>query len=165
MFRDRHDAGLRLATKLLSYRGTADMVIGLARGGVAVSAVVSKALSIPQGVLLVKKIGSPQNPELAIGAVVSDTQSVEVDQKTIILTDDGAATGATMTAAVDWVKHHGAKKVIVALPVAPPEVVEKLRTVADDVIVWQTPPDFSAVGEWYTNFPQLTDEDVVKLLA
>jgi len=156
---------MRLAKELLSRRTTADLIIGLARGGVVVSAALSKALHIPHDALVVKKIGSPGNPELAIGARVPEGQSLDVRDKTVIVTDDGAATGATMDAAIRWIGKRKAKKIIVALPVAPPEVEAKFRTLASDVIILETPADFYAVGQFYRNFPQLTDEDVVQLLS
>ncbi|MCX6791452.1 MAG: phosphoribosyltransferase family protein [Candidatus Gottesmanbacteria bacterium] len=165
MFTNRTDAGLRLAKELLSYRGAVDLVIGLARGGVVVSAALSKVLHIPHDVLVVKKIGSPGNPEFAIGARVPEGQLLDVRNKTVILTDDGAATGATMEAAIRWVCKHNAKKIIVALPVAPPEIAAKLQTLAGDVIVLETPSDFGAVGQFYRDFTQVTDEDVVQLLS
>jgi len=165
MFRDRNDAGLRLGKELISYRSAVDLVIGLAHGGVAVSAVLSKVLHIPHNVLVVKKIGSPGNPELAVGARVPEGQQLDVRGKTIILTDDGAATGATMEAAIRWIAYHNAKKIIIALPVAPPDVVEKLHTLADDVIVLEKPVNFGAVGEFYRDFTQVTDRDVVQLLS
>jgi predicted phosphoribosyltransferase len=165
MFADRSDAGKQLARKLLSGGYRADLVVGLARGGVAVSAAISRALGIPQNALRVKKIGSPGNPELAIGATVPAGQAIDVRDKCVILTDDGIATGATMKASIDWIQSHGAKKILVAIPVAPPEVVSGLRGLVHDVIVLETPDDFGAVGEFYRNFPQLSDADVVKLLT
>lgn len=153
-----------MAKKLLSYRGAVDLIIGLARGGVAVSAALSKALRIPHDVLVVKKIGCPGNPECAIGARVPKGQSLDVRDKTVIITDDGAATGATMKAAIRWAQKHKAKKIIVALPVAPPEIAEKLQTIVSDVIVFETPLDFYAVGQFYRDFTQVTDKDVVELL-
>ena len=115
MFTNRTEAGNRLATTLLSYRGAVDLIIGLARGGVVVSAALSKELHIPHNVLVVKKIGSPGNPELAIGAHVPKGQTLQIGGKSIILADDGAATGATMEAAIQWAKAHNAKKIIVCL--------------------------------------------------
>lgn len=165
MFRDRAEAGRKLGHTLLLTHQTADIVVGLTHGGVAVSSEISGMLYIPQGVLAVKKIGSPGNPELAIGAVVAEKQHLDVKGKTVILADDGAATGWTMTAAVKWIRNHGAKKIIVVLPVAPPDVAEKLRALADSVVLLSTPADFGAVGEFYTHFPQLTDQDVIELLA
>ena len=164
VFTDRTEAGRLLGKKLLDASIPADIVVGLARGGVVVSNALSNVLHIPHDVLVVKKIGSPGNPELAIGAVVPEGQLLNIRDKTVILTDDGAATGATMYAAIDWAQKHKAKKIIVALPVAPPEVVAKLRTLASDVIVLETPADFGAVGQFYHDFTQVTDEDVVQLL-
>lgn len=163
MFTDRKEAGALLARALESHPRVS-AVIGLARGGVAISSVIAKHLGIPQYVLVVKKIGSPGNPELAAGARVPDGQSLDIGNKTVIIADDGAATGATMEAAVVWVRKHGARKVIVALPVAPPDVALTLRTRADDVVVLETPEYFGAVGQFYRNFPQLTDKDVIELL-
>lgn len=206
MFSDRGDAGKKLAQKLLSEKRLANLVIGLARGGVVIAKEISMVLGIPQDVLVVKKIGSPANPELAVGALAPDgifylnnrlahetgagetyikdeisRQSsairektllyrsgkgpVVVNGKTVILTDDGAATGATMCAAIRWALRKGVKKIIIALPVAPPDVIDELQKVAHEVVVLTTIADFGAVGEFYKNFPQLTDEDVIKLLA
>lgn len=165
MFTDRNDAGVRLGKELISRRITADLIVGLARGGVAVSAALSRVLHIPHDVLVVKKIGSPGNPELAIGACVPDGQQLDVSGKTIILTDDGAATGATMEAAIRWTTHHNAEKIIIALPVAPPDVVATLQTFANNVIVLEKPANFGAVGEFYRDFTQVTDRDVVQLLS
>lgn len=164
MFINRNDAGMRLGKELLSRRTAADCIVGLARGGVVISAALSKILHIPHDVLVVKKIGSPGNPELAVGARVPGGQTLDVKDKTVIITDDGAATGATMEAAIRWAKDHKAKKIIVALPVAPPEVAQKLRTFTCDVVVLETPSDFGAVGQFYRDFTQVTDEDVVQLL-
>jgi predicted phosphoribosyltransferase len=165
VFTNRNDAGLRLGKELISYRGAVDLVIGLARGGVVVSAALSGVLHIPHDCLVVKKIGSPGNPELAVGARVPEGQYLDVRVKTIILTDDGAATGATMEAAVRRVKERGVKKIIIALPVAPSNVAEKLQTLVDDVIVLEKPVFFRAVGEFYRDFTQVTDKDVVQLLT
>lgn len=165
MFTDRFEAGVLLGQQLATASIRTDLIIGLARGGAMVAAGVAKQLNKPFDVLVVKKIGSPGNPELAIGAVVPDGQPLDIRDKTIILTDDGAATGATMYAAIAWAKKHEAKKICVALPVAPPEVVGKLRILADDVIILETPTDFGAVGQFYRNFPQMTDEEVVQLLS
>ena len=84
--------------------------------------------------------------------------------KTIILTDDGAATGGTMFAAIDHLRQKLIKKVLIALPVCPPDTAEQLQKRADDVIILQTPAHFDAVGKWYREFPQLEDEEVVTLL-
>lgn len=164
MFVDRKDAGSKLAEKLLQEKVKVDLVVGLARGGVAVSSVIARKLGIQHHTLRVKKIGSPGNPELAVGATVPEGQSLDVRGKSIILTDDGIATGATMRAAINWVKSHGATHILVAVPVAPSDVITEIHKMVD-VVVLERPVDFGAVGEFYQNFPQLTDQDVVKLLT
>lgn len=165
MFTNRNDAGLRLGKELISRRITANLIVGLARGGVAVSAALSRVLHIPHDSLVVKKIGSPGNPEFAVGARVPQGQTLNVGDTTVILTDDGAATGATMESAIRWMRDHKSKKIIVALPVAPPDVVTKLHLLAEDVIVLETPLNFEAVGRFYRDFTQVTDEDMVQLLS
>jgi putative phosphoribosyl transferase len=165
VFTDRFEAGRLLGKQLLKFSFGADIIIGLARGGAAVASGISKVIQKPFDVLVVKKIGSPGNPELAIGARVPEGQTLNVRGKSVIVTDDGAATGATMYAAVRWVKERRAKKILVALPVAPPDVVARLQTLVGDVIVLERPADFGAVGEFYRDFTQVTDEDVVQLLS
>lgn len=195
VFRDRVAAGTLLSRKLSSYRGTQSIVLGLPRGGVVVAAEIAKNLDLPLDVLVVKKIGAPNNPELAIGAVAPDgvfygdekqskTQiaklsdqvkqktafyrknrgSLNVKGKTVLVADDGAATGATIRAAIRWLKKKKTGQIVVALPVAPAELAGKLEADADDVVVLETPEDFSAVGQFYDNFEQVTDEDMVELL-
>lgn len=165
IFTDRRQAGGLLAKKLLQEGVAADIVLGLARGGVVVSHAVANALHIPEDVLIVKKIGSPGNPELATGAVVPEGQSLNVSAKRVLLVDDGIATGETMKAAITWLQEHGPAKILVAVPVAPPDAVETLKTLVDSVICLEITADFGAVGEFYKNFPQITDEDVIKLLT
>lgn len=206
MFSDRQEAGRLLAEKLVSLKGKATLVLGLARGGVAVSHRIAVDCGLPQDVLVVKKIASPLNAELAIGAVAPDgvryvdyplAQSMGADEnyvrtkiselsdvvhqklrlyrkgkkpilvrdQTIILADDGIATGASMFAAVSWAKKKGAKRIIVAVPVAALEAVHKLESMGVEVVILRVAKEFGAVGEFYTEFPQLSDEDVVSLLA
>lgn len=138
--------------------------MGLARGGVVVSSTIARKLALPHDALVVKKIGSPGNPELAIGARVPKNQEIDVAGKTVILTDDGIATGETMKAAIAWIRNHGAKKIVVAAPIAPESVVPSLRAMADEVSMLETPKDFGAVGQYYREFPQVTDEEVIELL-
>ena len=180
------------------------MVLGLARGGMPVAAKVARALNAPLDVLIVRKLGVPGQPELAMGAVASGgvtvvndevarffsdskafaaTESRErvelrrrerlyrggrkalaVDGRTVVLVDDGAATGASMLAAVRAVRKLGAGKVIVALPTASVDAVRKLRKEADDVACVSTPESFIGVGQWYVDFTQTTDEEVAALL-
>lgn len=165
MFFDRTDAGRKLAAHILQKKVTVDTVVGLAKGGMAVAWVVANELHIPLQALIVKKIGSPGNPEFAIGATVPNSQALAVSHRSVLIIDDGMATGETMKAAVDWLRHHGTTRVVVAVPVAPPEVVADVKRIVDELYVLDTPIDFRAVGQYYKSFPQLTDTDVVKLLA
>lgn len=205
MFITRQDAGTILAEKLASYTGQPDLVLGLPRGGVVVASVVSKQIKLLLDVLVIKKIPSPNQAELGIGALAPDdvsyidwklalrvaadedyikSQILElselikkklllyrkgkkpliVREKTIIVVDDGAATGATLEAAIRWLRKKKAKKIVVGLPVAPPEIIAKIRPEVNELVVVETPLDFSAVGQFYKEFPQVEDEEVVKLL-
>ena len=165
VFDTRLRAGELLGNKLLETSIGVDLVLGLSHGGVAVAKPVAAALKKPVEVLVIKKIGTPGDPELATGAWVPEGQPLDIQDKNILLVDDGAATGASMYEAIRWVRQHKAKDVIVALPVAPSDVVATLQTLVSKVIVLEAPEDFRAVGAYYKNFPQLTDKDVVQLLA
>ena len=199
-------AGVLLAKKLRENASKSAVVIGLARGGVPVAAAIASALQIPVDVMVVKKIGSPINPEFGLGAVapdgvtfidwrtahrmgvdehymnqaVSDQQSAisektrqyrkgekpyQLKDKTVIVADDGAATGASLEAAIKWLRVKKARKIIVALPVAPLDVVSKIKPEVDHLIVLETPKEFGSVGQWYEDFEQISDEDVIKMLA
>ncbi len=92
-------------------------------------------------------------------------EKTDIKGKTVILVDDGIATGASMFVAAKSIKNMGADRVIIASPVAPPEVVTKLKKVADEVVLLQTPPDFMAVGQFYQDFHQLSDDEVIELLS
>ncbi len=180
------------------------MVLGLPRGGIPVAYEVAHALGAPLDLLMVRKLGAPGQPELAIGAVApgvvvldhetmtllgvtedyvarvraQETRALEdglqrfrgtrpfpdVAGRTVILVDDGIATGATALAAVDAVRARGAARVVVAAPVAAPDAVTRLRAAADDVVVLETPPDFQAVGYWYSDFTATTDDEVRQML-
>ncbi len=206
IFQNRKHAGLLLSEKLREYESNTDvLVLALPRGGVPVAFEIAKALKVPMDVFIVRKLGYPAQPELAMGAIRSggvvvvnesivsglgiardtiemvrteeekelkrrelqyrkDKPLPSLENKVVILVDDGLATGATMKAAVKSVKLLKAGKVIVAVPVAPPDTFEDLKGIADEVICLETPWDFSAVGEWYRDFSQTTDEEVIKLL-
>jgi len=153
VFTDRKDAGIRLARKLQAYRGAADLVIGLARGGIAVAAPVAASLHIPLDALAVKKIGSPGNPELAIGARVKPTP-LQIKGLNVILADDGVATGLTIEAGINWLKRKRAKKIIVAVPVAAKDSAARLKTLADEWICLHEADDLYAVGQFYKEFGQ-----------
>ncbi|MDY6996055.1 MAG: phosphoribosyltransferase [Actinomycetota bacterium] len=206
-FRDRREAGQVLAADLARYRGRDDLlVLGLARGGVPIGWEVAAALRAPLDVCLVRKLGVPQWPELAMGAVASgggvvlndelvhslgiaedqvrDTIADETAElhrreqayragrgplhlsgRTVILVDDGIATGASMVSAVRSVREAGASHIVVAVPVGPASVCRTLREEADDVVCSTMPADFHAVGQVFGDFHQVGDDEVRALLA
>ncbi len=206
LFRDRPDAGRVLASKLTAYRGRGGvLVLGLARGGVPVAWEVAAALQAPFDVFLVRKLGVPGWPELAMGAVASggslvmnddvvgglrvtdeeiaaviareraemtrrerayrgDRPSPDLRGAIVILVDDGIATGASMLAAVRAVWANGPESVVVAVPVGPPSTCRELAREADDVVCATMPPDLEAVGQVYTDFHQISDDEVRALL-
>jgi len=203
-FASRQEAGERLG-KYLRERGvTADMVLGLPRGGVVVAAGVARELKLPLDALVVRKIGHPFQPEFAVGALaepdavflneetlrefpVSPARLDKIiaqekirlqeyrrqfhlhdipalEGKTVLLVDDGLATGATAEAAAISARRQNAGRIVVAAPVASTNAVELLRRVADAVEVLSQDPDFQAVGQFYDNFSPTEDEEVVSLL-
>lgn len=205
-FADRIAAGRELAGLLEQYADEPDvLILGLPRGGVPVAAEIARALHVPLDVMIVRKLGAPGQPELAIGALASgdvtvinegvrawladsgtiervaaaeraelerrerayrgDRPPLDVKRRVVILVDDGAATGASMVAAVRAARRLGAERVAVALPVASIEAHERLRSEADDVICAIVPTVFYAVGQWYRDFAQTTDAEVTQLLA
>ncbi|MEH3140119.1 MAG: phosphoribosyltransferase [Mycobacterium kyogaense] len=206
-FRDRREAGEVLARDLVRYRDRPDTtVLGLARGGVPVGREVAATLRVPFDVCLVRKLGTPRWPELAMGAVATggavvlnddvidslglsdadvrdattretaelhrrerayrgDRAPLDIAGRTVIVVDDGLATGASMTAAVRSVRGLGAARVIVGVPVGPRSVCRALASVADDVVCSIVPADFRAVGHGYADFHQLTDDEVREALA
>jgi putative phosphoribosyl transferase len=207
-FRDRREAGRLLATHLALLQFTDPVVLGLPRGGVPVAAEVAAALAAPLDVLLVRKLGAPYQPELAIGAVVSgDTNEVvlnedivarlrltqadidaerdrqlavlderralyraarapqRVEGRTAIVVDDGAATGATLRVALKGVARQRPGRLIAAVPVASKHAVELLRQEADEVVTVRVPRIFGAVGAFYRDFSEVSDDEVVALLG
>lgn len=206
-FTDRLDAGRALAARLSSFAGRDDVVVlALPRGGVPVAAEVASVLAAPLDVLLVRKLGAPGQPELAIGAIAEggvtlvnddvlqdlgldhdaielamarerpelerrlrvyrgDRPAVAVAGRTVVVVDDGLATGASMDAACRAVSARGAARIVVAVPVAAAEACGRLRAVAHEVVALVTPSPFWAVGAWYADFEQTTDEEVVASLA
>jgi len=208
MFRNRKDAGQKLAARLLKYKDQHPLILALPRGGVPVAYEVALALDAPLDVIVVRKLGAPGQPELGIGAVVDgdhpqsvlnedvvrilhvsadyleDEMATElkeirrrqelyrsgqppepVEGRSVIVIDDGIATGGSIRAALRGVRRGRPQRVILAVPVAPPETIESLQAEADEVIYLRTPPFFHAVGQFYENFSQTTDEEVVQLLA
>jgi putative phosphoribosyl transferase len=155
---------------LSAYRGRADVVVlGLARGGVPVGWEVAAGLGVPLDVFLVRKLGVPQWPELAMGAIASGgavviNESVELRAKVVILVDDGIATGASMRSALQAVRTAAPSRVVVAVPVAPRRECRRLRPEADDVVCAACPINFAAVGQVFDDFHQVTDDEVRALL-
>ncbi|AWK73609.1 phosphoribosyltransferase [Rhodococcus oxybenzonivorans] len=205
-YTSRADAGRRLAASLEHLRGNDLVVLGLPRGGVPVAFEVAAALAAPLDVVLVRKLGVPWQPELAMGAIgegdarvvnddvlriarVSKTALAMVEAKerrelerraqvlrggrnrvpirgrTAVIVDDGMATGATAAVACQFVKKSGAARIVVAVPVAAPEAVSRLRVTADEVVCPYTPLDLGGVGNAYDDFHQLADSEVTDLLA
>lgn len=208
LFQDQISAGGLLAKELVKYKDQdAAIILAIPRGGVATGFGLAKKLHLPLDVIVTRKIGAPDNPELAIGAVgetegslwlnkalvsqlgVADDyldsevkiQKLEIKRrekvyrqgkkpldlknKVVILVDDGLATGATMMAAIRETRNNQPEKIVVAVPVAPPETVEELKKEADEVICLETPRLFFAVSQWYQNFKQYSDEEVIKLMT
>ena len=207
MFRDRRHAGDLLSGLLGGYRDRVrTVVLGLPRGGVVVAAALARELALPLDVFVVRKLGAPSQPELAIGAVaagglvVLDDAAIasmrisrsaleaavgrekeevtrrelayrgmgpplDLFEQTALLVDDGVATGYTMLAAVRAVRLLGPDRIVVAVPVASAEAVERLRSVADEVFCVLVPRRLFAVGQFYEDFRQTTDDEVVQALA
>lgn len=203
-FRDRTDAGKRLATALASYAGQAGVVLALPRGGVVLGVEVAESLGMPLDLVIPRKIGHPQQPEYAIAAVAENgelaTNDAEVRRvdpqwfretvareqaearrrrtlyvggraplalagKLAILVDDGIATGLTMFAAIRDVKQRGPARTVVAVPVAPADTVARLRREVDAVVTLDEGEYFlGAVGAYYDDFPQVSDDEVVALM-
>lgn len=208
-FRDRIEAGQLLAEELAAYANRSDVIVlALPRGGVPVAFEVAKALKAPLDVLVVRKLGVPSQPELAMGAIATggvrvlneellrylripyneieavaaeeqkelerrervyrgDRPAPEVRGRTVILVDDGIATGTTMRSAVAALKQQQPARIIIAVPTAAASTCDELRAQADEVtcICLMTPEPFFAVGLWYEDFAQTTDEEVRELLA
>jgi putative phosphoribosyl transferase len=206
LFRDRAQAGRRLAERLGHYVGRPDVVVlALPRGGVPVAAEVARALGAPLDVFLVRKLGFPGQEELAMGAIASGGSRVlnrsllerlhvppqtvdavasrelrELERrerayrgtspppslrgKTVILVDDGLATGASMRAAAAALRAQQPARIVVAVPVAASSSCEEFSDLVDEVICVETPEPFEAVGQWYDDFSQTSDEEVRELL-
>lgn len=203
---DRKDAGISLANFLKDYANHKNaIVLALPRGGVPVAYEVAMALSIPQDIFLVRKLGVPGHEELAMGAIASGgetffnklllsqlnltQQSIDAVKqseqkelirrehlyrgkqrfpnllgKTVILVDDGMATGATMQVAVTAISKQNPAAIIIAVPVAAPATCDELAAFVDKIICPLKPLNFHAVGLWYENFPQVSDSEVIELL-
>lgn len=207
IFADRSEAGRLLAAKLRARRRDDPVVLALPRGGVPVGYEIASALSAPLDLVLVRKIGAPQQEELAIGAIADgaepelvldprliaslgisaervaelkaaalqelerrrsvygkDREPVEVRGRTAIVVDDGLATGATMRAALRATRRRKPARVVLAVPVAPPDTLERMRGEADETVCLHVAPEFFGVGQFYRDFNQLDDAEVITLL-
>jgi len=207
MFADREDAGRQLAARLSHIKDEDPVVLGLPRGGVVVAAEIARALHAPLDVLVVRKIGAPFQPELALGAVIDGNppqqvrnqdliETLRIDEeylqqegerqlgearrrqeayrrgrpgidvvgRTVILVDDGIATGATMKAALTALNQSRLKRLVLAVPVGPPDTIHELKRKVDELVYIDAPPHFRAVGAFYGRFTQTTDEEVIALL-
>lgn len=206
-YRDRRHAGIELAKLLEHFKDRPDVVVlALPRGGVPVAYEVARALGAPLDVFVVRKLGVPGRPELAMGAIASggvrvlnervvrllgipraaidDVVSHEEDElqrrdrayrqgrplidvkdRSVLLVDDGLATGSTMKAAVEAVRTYGPARVVIAVPVGAAETCRELAAVADEIVCALEPEHFEAVGQWYLDFSQTTDAEVRDLLG
>lgn len=151
IFRDRDDAGVQLAGQLARETFDDPIVLALPRGGVPVAVRVAAALTAPLEVFIARKVGAPGQPE--------------VRGRDVILVDDGLATGVTAEAALRAIRGRGPHRLVLAVPVCPPDTAHRLATVADDVICVESPAGLDAVGAWYDDFAQTTDDEVLDLLA
>jgi putative phosphoribosyl transferase len=205
-FRDRTEAGQRLAKALAAYTHRPGVIVlALPRGGVPVAFEIARALGVPLDVFLVRKLGVPGHEELAMGAIASGGARVvnrsvvsslgiseatmdfvakrelhelqrrertyrngrvapDVTGSTVILVDDGIATGATMRAAIQALRQLGAGRIVVATPTSAWSTAQDLQTEVDEFVSLLRPEDFVSVGQWYDNFTQTTDDEVRALL-
>jgi putative phosphoribosyl transferase len=207
-FANRTDAGRQLARALARYKNKGAMVLALPRGGVPVAAEVAAALKAPLDLILVRKIGVPMQPELAMGAVVDgssplvvrneevialagvdeadfkavcDAELAEIERRRqrylggreridvagriAIVIDDGIATGATTRAALRATRARQPKKLILAVPVAPTESLAAMQEEADEVVCLEDYESFGAIGFYYSDFRQTSDQQVIDTLA
>jgi len=203
IFKDRTDAAKRLAEKLLWLKNENPVILAIPRGGVIIGNAISSILNCKLDVIVSRKVGAPDNRELAIGAVMHDgsyfpnieitgmlnipesfveeeitKQRREIERrlikfrgskeydlagKTVVLVDDGIATGVTVSVAAHWIKKQKPKKLIIAIPVGPPKSIDKLNQIAD-IVVLQSPYIFNAVSEFYEVFDQVSDDEVQEIM-
>jgi putative phosphoribosyl transferase len=205
-FADRRDAGRRLAALLGDLRDEYPVIVGIPRGGMPVAAEVARALGAPLDIIVVRKVGAPQNPEYGIGALAEDGVRVvdadavralglgageldaiverargelserqrryragraplSVHGRTAVLIDDGLATGRSAQAAARSLRERGARRVILAVPVAAPASAQEMRRFVDDLVCIEAPSEMWAIGLWYDDFSPTSDEEVAAILG
>ena len=204
IFKDRSDAGKKLAEKLIEYKGEDVALYALPRGGIEVAAPIAQKLGVSLDLIIARKVGHPLQPEFGIAAVsegghlvsnpemietvdsewfadevarqqevakeerqkyLSGLQIVSAENKVAILVDDGVATGLTLMAAIQDLLNQKPAKTVVAVPVAPQDTANKLQEMVNELVVLEIPEEFAgAVGSYYENFQQVSDDKVVKLL-
>jgi len=203
LFKDRADAGKKLAQMLEKYKGKNAIVLALPRGGVIVAAEVAKFLALPLDAIITKKIGAPGNPEYAVGAISEGGEIIkswlekeisedylkseaknlkneisrriklyrenrdlpDLKNKIVILVDDGIATGLSIEAALQEIKKRHPSKIILAIPVAAPDVVDHFQKEVSELVILATPDPFWAVGRFYEEFGEVSDEEVIAALS
>ncbi len=208
IYNNRSDAGKRLARELAGYEGQDPLILALPRGGMAVAAEIARAFDAPLDLILVRKLGVPLQPELAMGAVIDgaepyvvrnedilalldiseeefrqacgrelaenerrrklylkDRPRADLKDRVVIVVDDGIATGATTRAALQAIRKHSPRKLVLAVPVAPKSTLEELSGEADDIVCLQSHEPFFAIGLYYADFHQVTDQEVIDVLS
>lgn len=204
MFSDRTEAAIKLADKLVKYKGKYPLILAVPRGAVPMAKIIAQKLGGSLDVVLVRKLGAPFHPEFAIGSVDesgwtyvseyaastgADEEYIKVERqkqldviksrraqytpirspvspagRIVIVIDDGLATGATMISALHGLRNAKPAKLICAVPVAPPETLRRVAELADEVVCLECPIDFQAVGQFYEDFPQVEDNEVIEIL-
>jgi len=207
LFQNRTDAGRKLARALTKYRNRRPVVLALPRGGMPVAAEIAAALEAPLDLVLVRKVGVPIQPELAMGAVTDGEQPMiirnddiiklcgvseqefdvvckeelaeierrrkrylgnrpraAIEAQVVIIVDDGIATGATVLAAIQTVRSRKPKELVLAVPVAPLDTVKQLQSQVDALVCLDTPEDLGAIGYFYRDFHQVSDDEVIATL-
>ena len=205
VFNSREEAALQLVNKLKKYKDKKEaIIIALPRGGVVLGHILAKELNLPLDIMAPRKIGAPDNPELAIGAIcegrvflntnmvrmmginsvfiekITEEEKKEEERrvqlyrkkktpldlkgKLVILVDDGIATGATIRVAIEAIRHHKPAKIVVAIPVASPDSIQAIKEEVKEVVCLHSPSEFMAISQFYKEFPQVSDEMVIKLI-
>ncbi|MFQ5864520.1 MAG: phosphoribosyltransferase [bacterium] len=205
VFENRQEAGKLLANKLIHLKEKNPVILGLPRGGVLIAHEIAQALGTILDVVVARKLGAPDNPELAIGAVTESGvvqlnpsiieslditeeyieserqkqlaeikrrvqvyrkvhQRVPLDKQIVVITDDGVATGATVKAAILGVQSENPAELILAIPVGAEDILQELEKMADELVCLKKPPIIGGVGQFYRDFSQVEDLEVVNIL-